>query len=46
VIAVAWGTVPDWLVVVGTAVIVWELWHDPGKPHFGPLEDRKEEDSG
>jgi hypothetical protein len=42
VISVAWGTVPDWLVAVGTFVIVWELWRDPKKKHFG--KERK--DSG
>lgn len=43
-IAVAWGSIPDWLVVVGTFIIVWELWHDPRKPHFGG--DKKPKDSG
>ncbi len=39
--AIDWGSVPDWLTFASMMVVIFELWINPRKPHFGkrPHED-------
>ncbi len=30
-----WGSFPDWITAILMVVVVWELWRNPKKPHFG-----------
>lgn len=37
-----WGSFPDWITAILMVVVVWELWRDPKKRHFGPERPREE----